>query len=243
MFQIKLNSLPDYFDEYNQPCYLLKQKKGLVEDRNDYLHIDALADGYVTAVSTTLRLWVSQQVSLAAAGRKVDMLEVGGATGVFFDWVKETACTYINIEPCPMLLDEKALERLKDSRYMCIKCSGEDIPLQDESVDIILAISSFDHIPDHRKALREIKRLLRKNGLFILTLNNRRSWWKSLLSGSDYLKKREELIAKDHYIQWSFSECESNLSQFFTIENMCTTTFFTFVPQVWRYVLPITNSI
>jgi len=61
----------------------------------------------------------------------------------------------------------------------------------------------------------EISRILRKNGKFILTLNNRRSWWKLLLSRTDYLKAREQEVAQEHHFQWSFLRCKSSLSEFF----------------------------
>jgi ubiquinone/menaquinone biosynthesis C-methylase UbiE len=124
---------------------------------------------------------------------------------------------------------------------MCLKCSAEDIPLPDESVDVILSIASLDHIPDYRKALAEVSRLLRKGGVFILTLNNRRSWWKVLLSRTGYLKRREEEIAREHYFQWSFSECESRLAEFIAVRHIYTTTFVPFIPRLWRALLPVAD--
>src|ERR1700730_9051835 len=62
-------------------------------------------------------------------------------------------------------------------------------------------------------------------------------------SGTHYIKDREKQIAKEHYFQWSFSECESNLSEFFSINYMCTTTFIPFVPKIWKYLLPVSDSL
>jgi SAM-dependent methyltransferase len=138
-------------------------------------------------------------------------------------------------------LSGEALERLKDPRYICLKCSAEDVPLPDESVDIILSIASLDHIPDYRTALAEVSRLLRKGGIFILTLNNRRSWWKVLLSRTAVLKRREEEIAREHYFQWSFSECESNIAEYIPVRHIYTTTFVPFIPHLWRPLLPVSD--
>jgi ubiquinone/menaquinone biosynthesis C-methylase UbiE len=243
MFQLKLTTRPDHFDEYGRPCYLISQRKGLIEYQNNRLLEDALADGYVTSVANTLHRWIANEVALASAGRKLDLLEIGGGVGGLFEWVKDRARSYINVEPGRIIPEGSALERLQDPRYACIKCSAEDVPLEDESVDVIISTASFDHIPEYRRALSEVRRLLRKNGSLILTLNNRRSWWKILLSGTAYLRKREQEIAREHYFQWSFSECESNLADFVPIRQITTLTYFPFVPKIWQYLLPLSDFI
>jgi hypothetical protein len=83
--------------------------------------------------------------------------------------------------------------------------------------------------------------LLRKQGMFILTLNNRRSWWKLLLSQTGYLRQREAEIAKEHYFQWSFAECQTFLCEYMNLERMSTVTFFPYVPHAWRYLLPMAD--
>lgn len=238
---LELKVEPVYYDEYGQPCYALNQEKGLFESQDLQLLEDALADGYTAAVAADLHRLVKQQVLLASDGRTIDIVEIGGGGGYFFDCVKEIARSYINIEPGRIALNERAVMRLKDSGYRCIKCSAEDIPLYDESVDVILTIASFDHIPDYRKALAEARRLLRKGGLFVLVMNNRRSWWKLLLSRTDYLRKREEKIAQEHYILWSLSECEAHLSNFMPVIKIHSTTFIPFMPRVWKILLPVTD--
>lgn len=243
MVQLKLTSEPAYFDEYDQPCYLTSQRKGLIEHQNNRLLKGALADGYVTALADNLHRWITRQVTLAGAGRRIDLLEIGGGVGGLFEWVKDEAHTYINVEPGKIILRERNLERLKDPTYLCIKCSAEEIPLEDESVDVIISTASLDHIPDYHKALAEVRRLLKRNGVFILTINSRSSWWKLLLSGTHYVRTREEQIAEEHYFQWSFSECESNLSEFLFVRDMRTTTFVPFIPKIWNYVLPVSDRV
>jgi ubiquinone/menaquinone biosynthesis C-methylase UbiE len=215
MFDLRLTSAPAYYDEYGRPCYPLKQEKGLIEFQDNHLLAQALADGYTQAVAEILLDWTGKKISRAGAGQTLDILELGGGNGAFFERVEETAHTYINVEPGRIALDEANLKRLSSTKYMCIKCSAEEIPLPDESVDVIISLASLDHVPDYSKALAEVKRLLRTNGLFIMTLNNRRSWWKTVLSRTKYLKRREEEIAKEHYFQWSYAECANrNLHTF-----------------------------
>jgi ubiquinone/menaquinone biosynthesis C-methylase UbiE len=241
MFSLELKVSPSYYDEYGQPCYPVGQEKGLIEFQENRLIKQALADGYTATVANTLFGIIARQVALASFRRPADVLESGGGTGAFYLHVKDYARSYINIEPGRISLSGQALERLKDPSYMCLKCSAEDIPLPDESVDVILSIASLDHIPDYRKALAEVSRLLRRGGVFILTLNNRRSWWKVLLSGTAYLNRREEEIAREHYFQWSFSECESHLAEFIPVRHIYTTTFVPFIPRLSRALLPVSD--
>src|SRR5688572_16010506 len=205
MFAAQLTVQPTSYDEYGQPCFPIAQGKGLIEFQENRLIQEALDSGYTMAVADTLFEAIRQQVASAAAHRPVDVMEIGGGRGAFFDQVQSFARSYINIEPGRPTLAGEDLERLKHPRYLCLKCSAEDVPLPDESVDVILSIASLDHVPDWRKALVEVSRLLRKGGIFVLTLNNRRSWWKALLARTDYLKRREEEIAREHYFQWSYS--------------------------------------
>lgn len=241
MLQLPFTRSPDYFDEYHQPCFSVNQTKGLSEEQSNQLLERALADGYTAKVAEVLQDWVTSQVKSRSQGKKADLLEIGGGCGSFFDCVKENAGTYVNVDPGRVTLSQPDLDRLADPRFQTIKCSAEEIPLAAESVDMVLSIASLDHLPDYQKALREISRVLRKDGQLVLTLNNRRSWWKALLSGTSFLKSREEMIAREHYFQWSFSECILNLSKFFEITSACSVTFFPFVPQVWRLALPVSD--
>jgi ubiquinone/menaquinone biosynthesis C-methylase UbiE len=229
---------PISFDQHGQPQFIVDQTNGLSESQDNQLLQDALLDGYISKVAQDLKEWVRHQVVIASRGQKIDLLELGGGTGAFFDSMKGLVGSYINVEPGQVALYEQDLKRLAHHQYGAIKCSAEDIPLADGSVDVVVSIASLDHIPDYQKALREAARLLRNDGVFILTLNNRRSWWKVLLSGSEYLKAREDAIAREHYFQWSFAECQANVCRQFELKTAATMTFFPFVPKLWRLLLP-----
>ncbi|MEP6912589.1 MAG: class I SAM-dependent methyltransferase, partial [bacterium] len=191
MFAVRLKTEPAFYDEYQQPCYSTAQIKGLAENELGYLVKDAISDGYMDAIANQLLALIKKEVLLASKNKKPDVLEVGDGDGYFFDWLQDDVSSFINIEPGTLNLDSQGLKRTENPKYQAIKCSAENIPLYDDSVDIILACGSFDHIPDYRAALGEINRLLRKGGVFIMLMNNRGSWWKSLLSRTEYLKRRE----------------------------------------------------
>jgi len=243
MFSVRLRVPPACYDEYDQPCYPVQQTKGLFEFGNYDLMAKSLAEGYDAADAAVLFHLIKREVQEACPGQQSDIVEIGGGNGHFFDNVEELARSYINIEPGKIRLDEKGLRRLQNGKYQCIKCSAEELPLLDECADIVLSCGALDHIPSYEKSLAEINRVLRKDGFFIVQLNNRRSWWKILLSGTEYLRQREQEIAKEHYIQWSLPECEDNLSDFIPLIKIYSTTFFPYVPKVWKWCLPVFNLV
>jgi SAM-dependent methyltransferase len=51
-----------------------------------------------------------------------------------------------------------------------ISCTAEGIPLRDNSSDVVLCMNALDHMIDPGRALGEIHRVLKREGIFILGL-------------------------------------------------------------------------
>ena len=51
-----------------------------------------------------------------------------------------------------------------------ISCTAEKVPLKDNSSDIVLCVNALDHMIEPGKALVEIRRVLKQDGIFILGL-------------------------------------------------------------------------
>ncbi|MFZ3382694.1 MAG: class I SAM-dependent methyltransferase [Candidatus Methanoperedens sp.] len=79
-----------------------------------------------------------------------------------------------------------------------------NIPIQSKSIDVVVAISSIEHVPDDRKVYTEINRILKKSGCLILSVpysskesNIERGLRKGIaveLLNSKYLEKFWEII-------------------------------------------------
>lgn len=239
MLRMKLIREPAYINKHGVPCYHVSQVKGLQENQSDVLTKRASEDGYTVKIGKDIYESVKNEIKLISDGIKINILEIGGGSGAFFDCVDQYVSQYVNIDPS-LVFDGKFIDnRLKKEKYGCIQCSAEDVPLDDSAFDIVISIDSLDHMPDVDRVLIEVSRLLKPNGYFIMSINNKGSWWKRLLSGTEYLRKREELIAQEHYFQWSTNDCEKCLNKYFRVENMFTITYFPYVPKVWKYILPV----
>lgn len=53
---------------------------------------------------------------------------------------------------------------------------GEDIPLDDNSVDVVITFETIEHIKDYRKFLNEINRVLKNDGIAIVSTPNEKEF-------------------------------------------------------------------
>lgn len=94
--------------------------------------------------------------------RNAVVLDVGcGLTPSLPHYVNQLGLTrYLGIEP---------LSTKVERSYPClVGALAEDIPLKDASMDAVLFATSFDHIADDRKAMEEVKRVLKPGGLMFM---------------------------------------------------------------------------
>lgn len=241
MSRIVLRTPPDSVDRYGRAIYLDTAATDVRAQTNELIE-HAAAEGYTGTVGMALYGAVRTAL-LGSANPPLDLLEIGGGDGFFFDQVRDLVHSYANVEPADLDLDAAARARLADDRYQCVRCSAERLPFTDGSFDAALAVASLDHVPDVDAALVELARVLRPGGSLIVQLNNRRSWWKVLLSRTSLVRKREAAIAREHYIQWSLGELQARLAAHFEIIHARTITYAPFVPVIWRPLLAIADVV
>lgn len=203
----------------------------------------AQASGYLARLDDTIFEAIRRIVLGLAGSVPIDIVELGGGDGHLYDRVADVTRSYVNIEPGEIELNPTALRRLADPRYASLRCSAVELPLADDVADVVLSVASLDHIPAPDQALDEAWRCLRPGGYVIVTLNNRRSWWKAVLAGSALLAAREREMRSEHFAIWSLDECRDHVKRRFSIERADSLIFAPFVPLIWRLIFPLADAL
>lgn len=243
MFDLPLTRPPDSLDQFG-PIFRVSQIKGLREVQDNRLLEGALEEGFTQFVAESLFSWVREVATQVAPSQgALRVVELGGGSGQVFDFLSSLSSYFVDVDPADLTNDRGLIARSKDDRFQLLRCSAEDVPLPDGWADLVVAVASLDHVPNYRGALREASRLLRSGGVLVLTVNNRRSWWKVLLGRTAALKRREQFIATQHYFQWDVSECEKELGRVFERIEVTTGTYLPYLPRISRSLMPLADWI
>lgn len=129
-------------------------------------------------------------------------------------------------------IDPKTLKLIKDKRVTKIKASCESIPLESNSVDVVIASHVLEHVPDLDKCLIEVKRVLVKNGLFLVVLPCDPGFlWDFLTKFTPSRKRLEkakldyDLIMQSEHVN-TFQKCLDKLPKHFSIKSKIYYPFF-----------------
>lgn len=113
-------------------------------------------------------LWVANQLREIQEGLKI--LDAGAGEQRYkkhcshLEYISQDLCEYEGSG------NEEALQTNEwDTSRIDIISDIVDIPVEDESFDVILCTEVFEHIPDPVIALNEFKRILKRGGTLILT--------------------------------------------------------------------------
>lgn len=102
----------------------------------------------------------------AYAPQKAKILDVGCGTGAVMEHVLAK-----NNEVCGVDMSDVALEFCRQ------KGLADNMPFQDGSFDVVLALDVLEHLDHPEAAVAEVKRILKKGGLFIATVPAHQWLW------------------------------------------------------------------
>lgn len=107
-------------------------------------------------------------VRQARPGPGDTVLDVGSGAGAAVRSAAEAGAEAVGVDPSPAMVRnaQRRSRGLHDVRF--VEGNAADIPLDDESITIALAIATFHHWPDRRNGLEEIRRVLRPGGRLLL---------------------------------------------------------------------------
>jgi ubiquinone/menaquinone biosynthesis C-methylase UbiE len=105
-----------------------------------------------------------RRVISGAAGR---VLEIGIGSGLNLPYYSDTAKHVIGLDPSPKLLAmAQKRKRRPGLPVTLLKASAEEIPLEDDSIDTVVTTWTLCTVPDVRRALIEMRRVLKPDGEF-----------------------------------------------------------------------------
>jgi len=98
------------------------------------------------------------------------LLDAGCAWGYGTRHLTSKSREVVGLEPDPV---SAAVFRARYPHLQIVESAMEQIPLEAESFDVILALDSFEHVQDERRSLSELYRLLKPGGTLIVTTPHR----------------------------------------------------------------------
>ena len=140
--------------------------------------------------------WVFEQYEFMD---NFNILEIGCGTADIWKNKSNKISENINIilTDISELMLKKAEENLSSNNKFSYKIMDiQDIPFPDNSFDIIIANHMLYHVPDLTKALSEVNRTLKPNGIFYATT-----------IGNDHLKDLQDIYRKyEDKVNFSYSD-------------------------------------
>ncbi len=184
-----------------------------------------------------------------AAGVKV--LDIGGYRGELKNYLPGGVDYYV------LDFDEQALKeaREKEAKVKRINFDQEKICWGREKFDIVVATEVLEHLQDPARHLREIKRVLKDNGILLVSLPNENMLYHRFMSllglGVDYfafklykhlhlptiaqsrkfLETEFEIIKEDYYVNWGAQSSRfESLGKFLML---APDSFWYFLARIW----------
>lgn len=111
-------------------------------------------------------------IALACVPTPQRILDIGCGTG--FVLRKLAACLphtvqFAGIDPAPTMIEVARTLSPSDERLIFESGTAEHLPFPDDTFDLVLSTTSFDHWEDQQAGLRECNRVLKEDGYLVLT--------------------------------------------------------------------------
>lgn len=97
-----------------------------------------------------------------------NFLDIGCGTGYLIDILsKKNKATYTGLDLSPKMIDECNKKKIKNATF--IEGKSDELPFEDNTFDIVTCSQSFHHYPETDKPLQEVLRVLKPDGLYIIS--------------------------------------------------------------------------
>ena len=118
----------------------------------------------VEARTRNIRRRLSRQIDLPAGAR---VLDVGAALGLYVVAWKRAGFDAIGVEPWAEAVEaSRGIEAETGVPFEMVRGPAEELPIAEESIDLVVATSVLEHVDDPGRAVAEAYRVLRPGGGF-----------------------------------------------------------------------------
>src|ERR1022692_964525 len=123
-----------------------EQRVMRVDDLRSARHFDEGADKYAagyeecSSAGHSFRARRAKAQALLGKGPLGDLLDVGGASGVYFEALKPQVSTYHILDVSPLMISQAQKIKSGDVPLFCHLASAYDLPFPNEHFDTVLAM-------------------------------------------------------------------------------------------------------
>jgi ubiquinone/menaquinone biosynthesis C-methylase UbiE len=121
---------------------------------------------------------LSSLFDLAEFHPKDTVLEIGFGPGVIFPSLANVCSSVIGVDPMLEWISDSPSSSFKIAKNMLkseriedkvelVRGDGQNIPLEQETCDVVVATDVLEHMPDLSRTMKEIDRILKKEGLLL----------------------------------------------------------------------------
>lgn len=115
---------------------------------------------------TLLRYYALNKILERTIGNSNQVIDIGGYDGFIANKLKR-AFPFMNITVVDM--DRAGLDQAHNIGLSTLYASAVDLPLQDNLIDVILCLDVIEHIREDTLLIHEVSRVLREDGIVVLT--------------------------------------------------------------------------
>ena len=137
--------------------------------KTDYSEI---AEYYDRVRPSLVDYWLSKIIEYGRIETNCSVLDVGCGTGRYpLGILAATGCRVCGLEPSIKMLEHaKAKDKPRDISWVC--GDGQRLPFKDNSFDRVYMTLVIHHVENKELALRETRRVLRKDGNCVIVTNS-----------------------------------------------------------------------
>jgi ubiquinone/menaquinone biosynthesis C-methylase UbiE len=111
------------------------------------------------------------EVVLANTPQAVRILDVGCGTGMLLERIQRKAKLVVGVDVSVKML--RAAKKRAPAAFLAL-ADADHLPFADASFDVALSVTLLQNMPDPGETIREVARVLRPNGLAIVTTLKRK---------------------------------------------------------------------